>query len=91
MKLHPRLAPIKAAVFPLVKKDGMPEKSHELEAELRKHGINVIHGGVNALRYTPAFDITSAEIDLIIDVTRDALLNGPRKHVVPEGTTSEAA
>ena len=25
MKLHPRLAPIKAAVFPLVKKDGMPE------------------------------------------------------------------
>jgi glycyl-tRNA synthetase len=25
LKLHPRLAPIKAAVFPLVKKDGMPE------------------------------------------------------------------
>ena len=25
MKLHPRLAPVKAAVFPLVKKDGMPE------------------------------------------------------------------
>ena len=25
LKFHPRLAPIKAAVFPLVKKDGMPE------------------------------------------------------------------
>ncbi len=25
MRLHPRLAPIKAAIFPLVKKDGMPE------------------------------------------------------------------
>ena len=25
MKFHPRLAPIKVAVFPLVKKDGMPE------------------------------------------------------------------
>ncbi len=30
MKFHPRLAPIKAAVFPLVKKDGMPEKATEL-------------------------------------------------------------
>ena len=25
MKFHPRIAPVKAAVFPLVKKDGMPE------------------------------------------------------------------
>jgi glycyl-tRNA synthetase len=25
LRLHPRLAPVKAAVFPLVKKDGMPE------------------------------------------------------------------
>ena len=30
MKLHPRLAPIKAAVFPLVKKDGMPETAKEI-------------------------------------------------------------
>jgi len=35
MKLHPRVAPIKAAVFPLVKKDGMPEKGMELYTELR--------------------------------------------------------
>jgi glycyl-tRNA synthetase len=33
--LSPRLAPIKAAVFPLVNKDGMPEISDRLYAELR--------------------------------------------------------
>ncbi len=27
MQFHPRLAPIKAAIFPLVNKDGMPEKA----------------------------------------------------------------
>ena len=36
MKFHPRVAPIKAAVFPLVKKDGMPEKAAELHAMLVK-------------------------------------------------------
>ena len=30
MKLHPRIAPIKAAVFPLVNKDGMPEIAEKL-------------------------------------------------------------
>ncbi|MCK6478068.1 MAG: glycine--tRNA ligase [Phycisphaerales bacterium] len=34
MKIHPRLAPIKAAVFPLVAKDGMPEIAHKLHDEL---------------------------------------------------------
>ncbi len=34
MKFHPRVAPIKAAVYPLVKKDGMPEKALELHREL---------------------------------------------------------
>jgi glycyl-tRNA synthetase len=36
MKLHPRLAPVKAAVFPLVKKDGMPEVAQEIYGELKK-------------------------------------------------------
>jgi glycyl-tRNA synthetase len=36
MKFHPRLAPIKAAVFPLVKKDGMPEIASEIYGELKK-------------------------------------------------------
>ena len=34
--LHPALAPIKAGVFPLVKKDGMPEFATRLAAELRR-------------------------------------------------------
>ena len=35
MRFAPHIAPIQVAVFPLVKKDGMPELSHEIEAELR--------------------------------------------------------
>ena len=30
LRLHPRLAPIKAAVLPLVKKDGMPERARKI-------------------------------------------------------------
>jgi glycyl-tRNA synthetase len=37
LRLHPRLAPIKVAVFPLVKKDGMPERALGLYRELRSH------------------------------------------------------
>lgn len=36
MKFNPRVAPIKAAVFPLVNKDGMPEVGEKLHAELRR-------------------------------------------------------
>jgi glycyl-tRNA synthetase len=35
LKLHPRLAPIKVAVFPLVKKDGMPEIAREIYKTLK--------------------------------------------------------
>ena len=37
MKFHPRLAPIKAAVFPLVAKDGMPEVADPIYQEIRRH------------------------------------------------------
>ncbi|MFH0944437.1 MAG: glycine--tRNA ligase [Planctomycetota bacterium] len=37
LHLHPRLAPIKVAVFPLVKRDGMPDRAHQIEADLRRH------------------------------------------------------
>jgi glycyl-tRNA synthetase len=40
LKLHPKLAPIKCAVLPLVKKDGLPEKAREIIAALLKAGIN---------------------------------------------------
>ncbi len=35
LKFHPDIAPIKVAIFPLVKKDGMPEVAHEIEADLK--------------------------------------------------------
>lgn len=35
LKIPPALAPIKAAVFPLVKKDGLPEKAQEIYKQLR--------------------------------------------------------
>ncbi|RMG04664.1 MAG: glycine--tRNA ligase [Planctomycetota bacterium] len=35
LSLHPRLAPFKAAVFPLVRKDGMPEIAREIYGELK--------------------------------------------------------
>ena len=44
-----------------------------LEEKMRRHGIGVIHGGANALRFTPHFNITSDEIDLVINVLRDIL------------------
>jgi glycyl-tRNA synthetase len=35
LRLHPRLAPVKVAVLPLVSKDGMPEKARSIYEELR--------------------------------------------------------
>ena len=35
LRLHPSLAPIKAAVFALTKKDGMPDMAHRIASELR--------------------------------------------------------
>jgi glycyl-tRNA synthetase len=39
MKLHPRLAPVKAAVFPLVKKDTMPDIALKIHQALQAAGI----------------------------------------------------
>ena len=39
LRLHPEIAPITVGVFPLVKKEGMPEKAHEIEQELRRARI----------------------------------------------------
>jgi len=58
------------------------------EEYMRVHGINVIHGGRNALRFTPPFDITGEEVDLLIAATRDAILNGPVRNAQ---AASEAA
>jgi glycyl-tRNA synthetase len=36
LRLHPRLAPVKVAVLPLVNKDGQPEKARALYEDLRE-------------------------------------------------------
>jgi glycyl-tRNA synthetase len=40
LRLHPRLAPIKCAILPLVRKDGMPETARKVADEFFKQGIN---------------------------------------------------
>ena len=52
LKLHPRLAPIKAAIFPLVKKEGMPEVAQQIYRSLKPH-LNVAYdaGGAVGRRY----------------------------------------
>lgn len=49
------------------------------EEYLRRQGLGVIHGGTNSLRYTPWFRMTRAEVELVLERTRDALINGPRR------------
>jgi len=39
--------------------------NNEMETKCRLNGLNVIHGGKNALRFTPWFLISDEEIDLI--------------------------
>jgi glycyl-tRNA synthetase len=48
MRFHPRLAPIKAAIFPLVNKDGMPEIAQKLYREL-KRDLNVFYDDKGAV------------------------------------------
>jgi acetylornithine/succinyldiaminopimelate/putrescine aminotransferase len=49
------------------------------EEYMRERGMGVIHGGVNSLRFTPHFRVTSAEVDLVVASVRKALLEGPRR------------
>jgi acetylornithine/succinyldiaminopimelate/putrescine aminotransferase len=58
-----------------------------IEEYMRIHGLSVIHGGQNSLRFTPTFGLTSEEVDLIVESTRQAMLNGPLK----ESTTAAEA
>ena len=42
LRLHPALAPIKAAILPLTKKDGLPDKAKEI-MEALKYDFNIIY------------------------------------------------
>ena len=48
------------------------------EEWLRRHGLNVIHGGANSLRFTPHFGIDAEELELLVTMVGRALREGPR-------------
>lgn len=47
LHLHPKIAPVTVAVFPLVKKEGMPEKATEIERELRRSFATVMEANAS--------------------------------------------
>ena len=49
LRLHPRLAPYKAAVLPLVKRDGMPERAREIVQEFLRHQVNARYDEQHAI------------------------------------------
>jgi glycyl-tRNA synthetase len=52
LRLHPALAPIKVAVFPLMRKDGMPEKAQQIIEILRPHcAVTYDQAGAIGRRY----------------------------------------
>jgi glycyl-tRNA synthetase len=48
LKFHPRLAPLKAAVFPLVRKDGMPERAEAIYRDIKRR-FNVMYDEKGAI------------------------------------------
>ncbi|WP_158855905.1 glycine--tRNA ligase [Lunatibacter salilacus] len=53
LKFHPAVAPVKAAILPLTKKDGLPEKAKEIVEDL-KYDFNIIYEDAASIgkRYT---------------------------------------
>ena len=49
MKLHPKLAPFKVAILPLIKKDGLPEIARSLVKDFMKSGINARYDEQHAI------------------------------------------
>ena len=51
--------------------------ANSTEDYLRRNGLGVIHGGERSLRFTPVFDMSAKEVALVLDLVKNALLNGP--------------
>jgi len=49
LHFHPEVAPITVGVFPLVKKEGMPEKAREIERELRRGRMSTFYDEKGAI------------------------------------------
>ncbi len=67
LKLHPALAPVKAAIFPLTKKDGLPEKALKILDDL-KYDLNVVYEEKDAIgkRYTRQ-DLIGTPFCIVVD------------------------
>lgn len=55
--------------------------ANSTEDYLRRKGLAVIHGGEHSLRFTPVFNISEKEVDLIVDLTKQALTDGPTRRL----------
>jgi glycyl-tRNA synthetase len=75
LKLHPRLAPYKAAVLPLVKKEGMPELARDVVKRFHEAGINARYDEQNAIgkRYARHDEIGTP---YCLTVDGDSIKNG---------------
>jgi glycyl-tRNA synthetase len=49
LHFHPEIAPVTVGVFPLVKKEGMPDKAHEIERELRRARLTTFYDEKGAI------------------------------------------
>lgn len=67
LKLHPALAPVKAAIFPLVKKDGLPDKAMQIFKSLN-HKFNLVYEDKQAIgkRYTRQ-DLIGTPFCIVVD------------------------
>ena len=88
MRFHPRLAPFKAAIFPLVNKDGMPEKAMKLYRELKAH-FNVFYDDKGAVgrRYRRQDEI-GTPFCITIDgetMSKDIVTISERDNIGPDG------
>lgn len=73
LRLHPRLAPVKAAVYPLTKKDGLPALARPLFAALKRKA-NVVYDEKDSIgrRYRRADEIG---VPICITVDHDSLVD----------------
>ncbi len=74
MKFHPKLAPIKVAVFPLVKKEGMPEIAQAIYKDCKRH-MNAFYDDKGAVgrRYRRQDEVGTP---FCVTVDGDTLENG---------------
>ena len=49
------------------------------EEWLRERGLGVIHGGENSLRFTPHFAMAADELELLVQLVKRSLQEGPRQ------------